>query len=91
MHPLADKECGFYTYQGICKDVKTGTKQETRLGGTRAALFVYGKHNTILNYYISSLCWWKALEDLLKISFTSYSFNYLEYINELGLFLCEFM
>lgn len=37
--------------QGICRDVKTQPKKEKRLGGNRAALFVYGNHNVIHNFF----------------------------------------
>lgn len=39
-------------HQGICRDVKTQPKKEKRLGGNRAALFVYGNHNVNHNYFL---------------------------------------
>jgi hypothetical protein len=38
-------------HQGICRDVKTDQpKQETRRGGNRAVIFVYGNYDVIHNY-----------------------------------------
>ncbi|KAJ4824043.1 hypothetical protein Tsubulata_007441 [Turnera subulata] len=60
-----------YIHQGICKDVKTGTKQETgvrQLGGNRAALFVYATEGLENMAFISN-----------AVSLVTYFYGYMNF------------
>lgn len=69
-------------HQGICRDVKTQPKKEKRLGGNRAALFVYGNHNVNHNYFLRArVCFFyvQILELYVIIGWFFYAVNSCSY------------